>query len=74
MKQNTGTIDRALRILIGLGLLTAAAVTRNPWFLAGLVPLLTGLVGFCPAYCPFGISTKGKAGSCGCDSGGCDKK
>ena len=73
MKQNAGTIDRALRILIGIGLLTAAAITRNPWFLAGLVPLLTGLVGFCPMYCPLGINTKGKGGSCGCGSGGCGK-
>ena len=55
---NEGTVDRAVRIVLGLGILSLAFVgPRTPWAWLGVVPLLTGLVGFCPAYRIFGIST-----------------
>jgi hypothetical protein len=60
MQTNVGGFDRVLRILAGLILLTFAAVYpgEERWFgLIGVVPLLTGLFRFCPAYRLAGIST-----------------
>lgn len=58
MKGNVGGVDRALRVIVGLGLLSLVFVgPQTPWGWIGLLPLLTGLVGFCPAYLPFGIKT-----------------
>jgi hypothetical protein len=57
-KSNVGIIDRAIRILAGAGLLALVFVgPQTPWGYLGLVPLLTGVIGFCPAYCPLGLST-----------------
>ena len=62
MTGNVGGIDRVLRILVGLGLLSLLFVgPQTPWGWIGAVVLLTGLIGWCPAYLPFGWSTKGKA-------------
>jgi hypothetical protein len=64
MPTNEGTIDRALRIIAGLGLLSLVFVgPQTPWGWIGLVPLVTGLVGYCPVYSILGIRTcplKGK--------------
>ncbi len=58
MTRNEGTIDRALRIIVGLVLLYFAATGRyTPWSWIGVVPLLTGVVGFCPLYRVLGMST-----------------
>ena len=58
MKVNEGTIDRVLRVIAGLVLIgLAAAGTIGVWGYIGVVPLLTGLVGVCPAYAIFGIRT-----------------
>ncbi len=58
MKQNIGSIDRALRIVAGLALIGATlAGLIGPWGWLGVVFLATGLVRVCPAYLPFGIST-----------------
>ncbi len=55
---NEGTIDRAIRIVLGLGLLSLAFVgPQSPLGYIGLVPLLTGLIGFCPLYKLVGLST-----------------
>ena len=62
MKKNLGTIDRAIRILIGVGILGLGAANGSWFGLIGLVPLLTGALGFCPAYCPLGISSCGRDG------------
>jgi hypothetical protein len=61
-KTNEGTIDRALRILVGAALLVWFFVDQGTGFwhyakLIGIVPLITGLVGSCPAYSIFGINT-----------------
>lgn len=61
MGANVGTIDRALRIIAGLVILSLFFVvdgSNRGWTLLGLVPLATGLVGWCPAYLPFGITTR----------------
>lgn len=57
-KTNEGTIDRALRIIVGLALITIVFVgPQTPWGWIGLVPLATGLIGWCPAYTLLGIRT-----------------
>ena len=55
---NEHTIERAFRVLIGLGVLSLAFVgPKTPWGYVGLVPLATGLLGSCPLYTVFGWST-----------------
>jgi hypothetical protein len=60
MKTNVGTIDRIIRVILGLGVLGAGYYFKNWLGLIGIVPLLTAFVGFCPAYLPFGLSTCAK--------------
>ena len=58
MTKNVGGIDRTLRILIGLALIAGAATnTIGMWGYLGVVPLLTGLIGWCPPYAIFGFIT-----------------
>lgn len=58
---NENTIDRALRVVLGLGLLALAVVgPKTPLGYLGLLPLATGLLGSCPAYSLLGISTRRK--------------
>jgi len=58
MKINEGTIDRSLRVVVGLVLIGLAATgTVGVWGWIGVLPLVTGIVGFCPAYAIFGMST-----------------
>ena len=55
---NDHRIERALRVLVGLALLSLVVVgPKTLWGLVGLVPLLTGLIGSCPLYTLFGLST-----------------
>jgi hypothetical protein len=58
MSSNVGGIDRIVRILVGLVLIgLAVAGIFSPWGYIGAVPLLTGVIGWCPAYLPFGFKT-----------------
>ena len=58
MKANVGGLDRILRIAVGIVLIALAAMgTVGVWGWIGVVPLLTGLIGWCPAYPLLGIST-----------------
>ncbi len=58
MKTNEGTLDRALRVIIGLALVVLAATgTIGLWGWIGLVPMATGLIGWCPVYTLLGINT-----------------
>ena len=59
MKTNIGNLDRVVRIIAGLGILGAGYYYKSWWGLAGLLPILTAVVRFCPAYLPFGLSTCG---------------
>lgn len=55
---NEGSLDRTLRIVVGLVLLSLVFIgPQTPWGWIGLVPLVTGLVGFCPVYRLLGINT-----------------
>ena len=58
MKKNVGNIDRLLRITLGLVLVVLAATgTLGVWAWLGIVPLATGLTGWCPPYSLLGINT-----------------
>lgn len=65
MSMNVGGIDRALRIVVGLALIALALgyipnVPAQVWGWIGVVPLLTALVGYCPAYSIVGLNTCGR--------------
>ncbi len=57
MKCNVGTIDRLLRIILGLVIAILGVVFESWWGLAGVVLIATGLFRFCPFYVPLKIST-----------------
>lgn len=58
MTPNVGGIDRILRIVVGLGLISLVFVgPQTPWGWLGVIPLATALIGWCPLYAPFGISS-----------------
>jgi hypothetical protein len=58
MKQNVHNIERVIRILIGLGLISLVFVgPQTPWGWLGVIPLATGIIGWCPPYALLGIST-----------------
>jgi hypothetical protein len=58
MKANVGNLDRALRIIVGVVLIALTlAGTIGPWGWIGIVPILTGVFRFCPAYTLLGVRT-----------------
>ncbi len=58
MSCNEGRIDRALRVIVGLVLIALVFVgPQTVWGWSGVVPLVTGLVGFCPLYRLIGVDT-----------------
>lgn len=58
MKRNAGSLDRTIRIVLGLAVLSMAFVgPQSTLGYVGLVPLVTGLAGYCPLYTLFGIRT-----------------
>ena len=60
MKTNVGSVDRLGRVLLGLALLGLLFAKGDPfrWFgLIGIIPLLTGITGFCPFYSILGLSS-----------------
>jgi hypothetical protein len=58
MKQNVGGFDKIARIVAGLAIIGWGVYAQNWWGAVGAVPLLTALMGWCPAYLPLGLSTK----------------
>jgi hypothetical protein len=57
-----GSGDRVFRGIVGILALAAGLYFQSWWGLIGLIPLGTALVGWCPAYVPFGINTGAKKG------------
>lgn len=58
MKKNIGSVERAVRIIVGAAVLTLVFVgPQSAWGYLGIVPLATGLLGWCPPYALFGFST-----------------
>jgi len=60
MKCNVGKADKIIRLILGAGIIAAGVYFQSWWGAIGAVPILTALIGWCPAYVPFGISTSGK--------------
>jgi hypothetical protein len=58
MQKNIHPVERVVRVVVGLVLTTLAFLgPANPWFLLGMIPVLTGLTGWCPPYQLLGINT-----------------
>ncbi len=57
MQHNVGGADRIIRIVVGIALIVWAILGGPVWAWIGVLPLATGLIGWCPAYLPFGIKT-----------------
>ncbi|MDH4467213.1 MAG: DUF2892 domain-containing protein [Bacteriovoracaceae bacterium] len=58
MKKNIHFVERIVRIFVGIGLVSCVFIgPQNPWFWLGVIPLITGVVGWCPPYTMLGIST-----------------
>jgi hypothetical protein len=58
MKKNIHSTERGIRIAVGLALVALAFVgPANKWFLLGLLPFMTGIIGWCPPYALLGIDT-----------------
>ncbi len=70
MQCNVGKVDRAARIVVGLGIIAAGFALNSWWGAVGLIPLITGLAKWCPLYVPLKIST----GSCCCSCKGGEKE
>lgn len=63
MTRNVGTTERYIRIVAGFAILSLVFVLEGAmrwWGLIGLVPLVTGIAGYCPLYAVLGISTCGR--------------
>lgn len=61
IKRNVGTIDRGLRLIIGVGLIALVFVgPKTPWGWVGIIPLATAIIGWCPPYSLLGINTCSK--------------
>lgn len=59
MKQNVGGIDKGVRIVVGVALIgLTLAGTLPTWGWIGVVPLATGLMGYCPLYSVLGVCTR----------------
>ncbi len=59
MKKNIGNAERIVRVVIGLAILGLAFIgPKSPWAYLGVLPILTGVVGWCPPYTLLGISTR----------------
>ena len=67
MKTNVGTIDRTIRIIAGLAGIAVGLYFKSWWGVIGFIPLLTAVIGWCPAYSLLGISS---CGSC-CSTTAC---
>jgi hypothetical protein len=58
VKKNVGGIERTIRIIAGLAIISLAFIgPKSPWAYLGIVPLATGLIGWCPPYALLGMST-----------------
>ena len=57
MKSNVGGIDKIARIVVGIALIVWAIAGGPVWAWIGVLPLATGLLGWCPAYTLFGMNT-----------------
>jgi len=60
MKQNVGSIDRAIRAIVGIALISLVFIgPQTVWGWIGVIPLATAIIGWCPPYALLGINTCG---------------
>ena len=57
MIKNMGSADRAIRAVVGLGVIGWGVWASSWWGALGLILVVTAAIGWCPAYLPFGIKT-----------------
>lgn len=57
MTCNVGGTDRIIRIILGILIILAGIYFKSWWGVIGILPMITGLIRWCPAYIPFGFST-----------------
>jgi hypothetical protein len=57
MTKNVGTLDRGLRLVLGLVIIAIGVYFQSWWGAIGIVPILTAGIGWCPPYAVLGIST-----------------
>jgi len=67
MKKDVGTTDRIIRVVSGIFLLFLAYGKGHVWGYIGVIPLLTGIIGWCPLYSIIGISSV-----CNCSTDKCN--
>jgi len=58
MKANVGGTDKIIRYIAGIVIIALGLYFKSWWGAIGLLPILTALTSFCPAYVPFKISTR----------------
>lgn len=59
MQCNVGSTDRAIRIVLGITIIALGMIYGSWWGMVGLIPLVTGVVRWCPLYAPFHLSSVG---------------
>ncbi len=60
MKANVGSTDRVIRFVLGVVIIVVGFYFKSWWGAVGVVPIVTGLLNYCPAYNLIGVSTKKK--------------
>ena len=60
MNKNVGGIDKTVRIIAGVIILSLGIISESLWGLIGIIPLLTGIIEWCPLYIPFKINSSCK--------------
>jgi hypothetical protein len=66
MNKNIGNADRAIRLIVGVGIIVAGVMNNSLLGAIGLIPILTALISWCPLYPIFKINTR-------CENNSCDK-
>jgi len=62
MKKNIGNVERVVRVVLGVLVVSLAFVgPRSPWAFLAIIPIVTGLIGYCPPYALLGIDTTRRA-------------
>ncbi|PIU41899.1 MAG: DUF2892 domain-containing protein [Candidatus Omnitrophica bacterium CG07_land_8_20_14_0_80_42_15] len=57
MEKNVGSVDKVARVLMGTLIIICGIYFKSLWGLVGIVPIVTGFIGYCPIYQLFGLNT-----------------
>jgi hypothetical protein len=58
MQANIGKTEKIIRIIVGVAIIVAGVIFQSWWGAIGAIPLITGLINYCPAWSIFGINTR----------------